>query len=252
MRKTESLVFFIDIDDTLMVHGRVSVKNRQALERARREGHRVFINTARSYGIVPGIIKNLRVDGFVTALGCNVKYRKKEIYSAKMPIEETAEILDYFTKTKRIIHLEGDNVFLSNAEEGVPVVRSGSELLKKYRNENIPKFYIPHVLTDKEQAFLSEKYNFYQHETYAEFCLKGNSKATGICRVMDYFGLDTERSVAMGDSLNDLEMLEAAGISVSMGDGVEKVKAAAGIVTCPAGEGGVAEGICRIIGNRRD
>ena len=241
-------MFFIDIDDTLMVHGRVSVKNRNALRFAREKGHKIFINTARSYGIVPEKIKRLRVDGFVTALGCNVKYRKKEIYSAKMPLEESAEILDYFTETNRILHLEGDNVFLSNTEEGVPVVRAGSELLKKYPDENIPKFFIPHVLTDKEQKYLAEKYNFYQHKTYAEFCLKGNSKATGIKRVMDYLGMDMSRSVAMGDSLNDLEMLETAGISVAMGDGVEEVKAAADIVTWPAGEGGVADGIYRIIG----
>ena len=248
MMKTESFVFFIDIDDTLMVHGRVSMKNRQAINQARKAGHRVFINTARSYGIVPDKIKRLRVDGFVTALGCNVKYRKKEIYSAKMPLEESAGILDYFTKTKRVLHLEGDNVFLSNIEEGVPVVRTGRELLRRYPDENIPKFFIPHVLTEKEQEYLSQKYNFYQHETYAEFCLKGNSKATGIKRVMDYLGLDMSRSVAMGDSLNDLEMLETAGVSVAMGDGVEKVRAAADIVTCPASEGGVAEGIYRIIG----
>ena len=100
MMKTESFVFFIDIDDTLMVHGRVSIKNRQAINQARKAGHKVFINTARSYGIVPDKIKRLRVDGFVTALGCNVKYRKKEIYSAKMPLEESAGILDYFTKTE--------------------------------------------------------------------------------------------------------------------------------------------------------
>lgn len=247
MRDTDKYVFFIDIDDTLMVGGRVSVKNRIAVERARKEGHKVFINTARSYGIVPDKIKNLRVDGFVTALGCNVKYRKKEIYSAKMSLEESAEILDYFTKTKRIIHLEGDSVFLSNSEEGFPVVFSGEELLKKYPGENIPKFFIPHILKTEEQKYLSEKYNFYQHECYAEFCLKGNSKATGIRRVMDYLGLDMSRSVAMGDSLNDLEMLECAGISVAMGDGVEKVRAAADIVTCPASDGGVADGIYRII-----
>lgn len=248
MRETAEYVFFIDIDDTLMVHGRVGMKNRKAIETARKAGHRVFINTARSYGIVPDKIKNLRVDGFVTALGCNVKYRKKEIYSAKMPLKESAEILDYFTKTKRVIHLEGDSVFLSNTEEGVPLVRMGEELLKRYPGENIPKFFIPGVLTVKEQAYLSEKYNFYQHEGYAEFCLKGNSKATGIRRVMDYLGLDMSLSVAMGDSLNDLEMLECAGISAAMGDGVEKVRAAADIVTCPACEGGVADGIYRIIG----
>ncbi len=231
-----------------MVKGKVGVKNREALAFARRNGHKVFINTARSYGIVPDVIRRLRVDGFVTALGCRATYKDKVICSAKLPIEEAAGILDYFTSRGRVIHLEGDEVFLSNVEEGVPVVRTGKELIEKYPGENIPKFFLPHVLTAQEQKCISEKYNFYQHEGYAEFCLKGFSKATGIRRVMEYLGMDTGRSVAMGDSLNDLEMLEAAGIAVAMGNAVEKLRQAADIVTCDAKDGGVADGIYRIIG----
>ena len=65
---------------------------------------------------------------------------------------------------------------------------------------------------------------------------------------MDYLGIDKKYSVAVGDSINDIEMLNAAGKAVVMGDAPDEVKQIADIVTCNAADGGVDEGINRIIG----
>ena len=44
----------------------------------------------------------------------------------------------------------------------------------------------------------------------------GHSKATGIQFLMDYFDIPLKDTIAVGDSTNDLPMLEYAGLSIGM------------------------------------
>lgn len=60
-------------------------------------------------------------------------------------------------------------------------------------------------------------------------------------------GIPQKDSIAVGDSLNDMEMLQYAGLSVAMGNAVEEVKAAADHVVSPVLEDGVAEVIERYV-----
>ncbi|RRJ61794.1 HAD family phosphatase [Paenibacillus oralis] len=68
----------------------------------------------------------------------------------------------------------------------------------------------------------------------------GISKASGIRTVCDWFGLDLSEAVAVGDSLNDLAAIEAAGLGVAMGNAQEAVKAKADVVTATNNEDGIA------------
>ena len=49
--------------------------------------------------------------------------------------------------------------------------------------------------------------------------------------IMDHYGLSMERSVAIGDSENDLDMIKAAGIGVVMGQARDEIKQYADRVT---------------------
>ena len=243
-------VFFIDIDNTLLNDGVVCEKNAEAIVYARKSGHKIFINTARSMAIIPPEIKSLEVDGYVASLGCNILIDNRSIYNVTIPVNEVADLVDYFTKTGRKLNLEGDSLFITNYDckyFSAINIKSGEELKKQYPTFKVGKVFIPCHLSDEEDTLFTEKYSYYRHPTYTEFGVKGNNKATGIKRVMNYLNIPEKNSVAIGDSVNDLEMLKAAGISVAMGDGAEKIKEMCDIVTCSAAEGGVAEGILRII-----
>lgn len=67
----------------------------------------------------------------------------------------------------------------------------------------------------------------------------GVSKATALERVRERIGVDADRTVAVGDGLNDLEMLAWAARGVAMGHAPEAVLAAAGEVTGTIHEHGV-------------
>jgi hydroxymethylpyrimidine pyrophosphatase-like HAD family hydrolase len=68
----------------------------------------------------------------------------------------------------------------------------------------------------------------------------------------DYFSVPRERSIAMGDSDNDLLMLGEAGIAVAMGNACEKVKAIADFETLDCDDGGVGYAINKLLFEREE
>lgn len=70
------------------------------------------------------------------------------------------------------------------------------------------------TLPDSLSGFLTSSSNSLTH---SEISIKGVNKATGIQITLDYFHANCADSVAIGDSLNDLEMMEYAGHSICMG-----------------------------------
>jgi Cof subfamily protein (haloacid dehalogenase superfamily) len=76
-----------------------------------------------------------------------------------------------------------------------------------------------------------------------EIYVPGISKQVGIAYVAKHLGVRQEETMAIGDHLNDIEMLRWAGIGVAMGDSLPEVQAAANYVTSGYLQDGVARAI---------
>ena len=68
--------------------------------------------------------------------------------------------------------------------------------------------------------------------TNTEFLDKGATKGEGIRRFVDMIGASLDEVIAVGDSDNDVTMLEAAGLSLVVSNGCASAKAAADKVIC--------------------
>src|SRR5699024_4905468 len=79
-----------------------------------------------------------------------------------------------------------------------------------------------------------------------EALMKGSHKATGMQKILEHFKLDQSQSVAFGDSLNDIEMMEFANIGVAMGNGRDELKAVADYVTANVTEDGIYKGLKKL------
>jgi len=90
-----------------------------------------------------------------------------------------------------------------------------------------------------------------QAGTHAVWCLEihhdDSGKCNGLQRVTDRLGLRPEEVLAIGDHLNDLKMLDFAGVGVAMGNALPEVRAAADWVTGTLDEDGVAQAIDRFV-----
>ncbi|QOK28627.1 HAD family phosphatase [Cytobacillus oceanisediminis] len=71
----------------------------------------------------------------------------------------------------------------------------------------------------------------------------GINKAKGIQKVTELLGISMENVMAMGDSLNDIAMIEESGWGVAMGNAQGIVKETANAITGTNDEAGVAQAI---------
>lgn len=69
------------------------------------------------------------------------------------------------------------------------------------------------------------------------------SKGSGLSWLCDYLKLPIERTIAVGDSYNDLTVLRTAGLSVAMGNAVDQVRETAQVIVADNDHNGVAEAI---------
>lgn len=86
----------------------------------------------------------------------------------------------------------------------------------------------------------SSKYNI-------EITRQGVSKGKAVAVLAAHYGLQQEEIITIGDSENDVSMLEYAGLGIAMGNAPDRVKRKAGYVTGSNDEDGVAQAISKFI-----
>ena len=256
-------VFFLDIDDTILYKkdrfdpGTVSKRVLNAIQTARDQGHFVYVNTGRAPSFFTDILWNLPVDGYVC--GCGSYAIKKDgapLFAFPYPNDR---ILKWVKRLSNPgdpgIVIEGvRKIFRYRNSYWVPLEGwilgdTVEEFLEYLKNETLVKASIcqdidPAILPELEEDF---QVVYHPTEHYTECCIKGCSKATGMERIMQYHGLDMSRSVAIGDSENDLDMITAAGIGIVMGQAREEIKQYADRITDPLSEDGAATAIEALI-----
>ncbi len=80
-----------------------------------------------------------------------------------------------------------------------------------------------------------------------EILSKGVSKGTGVKLLADKFGIKQEEVICIGDSGNDIDMINYAGLGVAMGNASSHVKDVADYVTLCNEEDGVAHVINKFV-----
>lgn len=85
--------------------------------------------------------------------------------------------------------------------------------------------------------------------TWVELVPPGIAKSRGLAYVADLLGVAREETIAIGDSENDIDMLEWAGLGIAMGNAIPAARAVAKWVAPTVEEGGVAEALRRFVLN---
>lgn len=267
--------FFFDVDGTLLPFGKsipdsavYSIKAAQAL------GSRCFIASGRSIAELPHF-PMLAFDGYICSAGATIIVDDKLIYSAH--IERGA-----FDSLFRYLSEKGFYV-ISQTDKATYLSKDAWDMFTRQLMKHIGRLVelnglvisdtVPEDEDVKKVLFLSDDDGYgvdrvrkeidpmftvvnntvgLPQEIMAEIVLGGISKATGIEKVLSYFGVDRSDSVAIGDGSNDIEMVEYADIGIAMGNSSGDLKAVADYITTDIEEDGIKNAIFYALGGGRD
>ena len=107
----------------------------------------------------------------------------------------------------------------------------------------VSKITVDREFTDDYLAFVRSMLNVYASNGGGEACNAGNDKAAGMALALKALGIPPERSIAVGDSINDAEVLKAAGVAVAMGNAPDSIKEICELVTDTCENDGVAKAL---------
>lgn len=82
---------------------------------------------------------------------------------------------------------------------------------------------------------------------FLEFLHNEGTKGHALRFLADHYGIPIEETIAIGDAMNDREMIEAAGLGVAMANAVPELKAVADYITLDNNEEGVRDVIEKFV-----
>ncbi|NLI92957.1 MAG: HAD family phosphatase [Peptococcaceae bacterium] len=115
------------------------------------------------------------------------------------------------------------------------------------------------IVSIDEESLISHKYQTYQSQfegkihftvskpNFLEMLDAGVNKGAALAFLAEMHGIKREEVLAIGDSLNDLEMIRYAGIGVAMGNARPELKKEADYVTGTNDQDGAAEAIEKFV-----
>ena len=262
-------LIFLDIDGTIAVPGQPPGKDTvAAIRAARANGHKVFLSTGRLESSIPEQIRSIGFDGGIYSAGGRVVIDGKEILNRSMPVELLQQVTRLMRERNLYFMLESATGTYAGIDDQPLSYVSGDlirllemelhTLPRKQMPDHDPVYKIVSLAESKDQAeqfaqklssdakvvnfgrmapdmpVISEISDWNIHKGAALDC---------ICR---YLEADPEDCIAFGDSLNDMEILQAAGIGIAMGNAARRLKELADQVCERCDEDGVAKALARL------
>lgn len=260
-----------DLDETLLNDdGTVHEANLAAIKQAVAAGFKFVPNTGRSFKSVQELLKTLGLydqagQYVISYNGAAIVENKdnqvlltrgmdlalaEKIFKAGL-VNETVDVHVYTVDTLFIYNISPtDKQYM--AERGVPYELMATDDLAFLANEQpVMKVIFEHpdeaVREQIRDAVLAavgadQVEATFSSSRYVEFNKKGVDKGSASLLLGEKLGIARDEIIAAGDNNNDLKMLTAVGLGVSVTNGIPAIKEAADVVTTKTNnEGAIAE-----------
>lgn len=265
-------IIALDLDGTLLNSNKeLSAENYRALEEAAAQGIEIVPTTGRFYDAMPQVIRDLPfVNYVITINGAEIydKRRNCSVSQAEIPLAQALQIME-FLDTLPVIYdcFMGGAAWMTQrlyeqSAEFAPNIHYKKMLLElrqpvpelkafiKERGHDIQKIQFFTKDMELRERMLHQLQDIFP-ETAVSTSVVNNveinnchaNKGEAIHTLARYLGVDPACTMAFGDALNDLQMIQAAGFGVAMENGHPLVKEKADFVTRSCDEDGVAFGI---------
>ena len=246
-------IIFVDIDWTLFDHNilKYHQSGLDALEKARRNGVKVIICSARCYSSFTHV-KALDViphDGYICSCG-GIAYAEGEyVYRQRIETELAKTFIDRASKLNYELQIIGPTYsFLTMPENDLATEYykfwyEYHPSVKAYEGEEVTSIVL-FCRGNEEDQFRDLPLHFYRfYDSGVDVTQAPYIKSTGIKAILNYYGFSKEDAMAIGDDIADIEMFNEVGTSIAMGNGKDEAKAVATYVTDNIDSDGLEKGL---------
>ena len=264
-----------DLDETLIPHNRILLqKDIDAIQKAREKGVRFVCASGRGYLSMQGTLKSLGLydaeNQYTISFngGAITENKDNRLLSFKGISYEKAEQLFlrglaydvcihvYTIDTVYVYRLTEDEInYLNNRMEVTEFFTPDISFLKdqklvKVLYVNTDYDYLKKIDNDLKDISYDCDVS-YSSNRYLEFNAKGVNKGEGLKELASLLNIDISECIAAGDNINDLSMIQAAGLGIGVANTVEEMKPLCDHITkATCDEGAMAEIIEEFILNQ--
>lgn len=268
-------IIFLDIDGTLVNTSTnpesIPDSAVEAVHQARRNGHQVYLCTGRSKAEIYDFITEVGFDGVIGAAGGFIEVQGKEIFHETIKPESAAQVATYFNEHNIDFYLESNTGLYASKNliphlewimygdvEHDPAARErkkeGSNFINTLNQDSeMPMEDINKIcFLETNGSKYQDIYNAFHDEFYmvrctvpifgdesGEMSVPGINKSTSIRILLDYLKADISDTYALGDGMNDAEMLDCVHTGIAMGNAKEGLKAIADYITTDLTDDGI-------------
>lgn len=268
-----SKIIFLDVDGTIVDYdNHIPDSAREAIRKARENGHLVYMCTGRSKAEMPDEIWNIGFDGMIGGNGSYVEHKGQILLHQLIPHETAKRVVDWLEARGLEFYLESNNGLFASRnfrEVARPTLRtyalgkgaSEDQVLHMeaedalhgliydgnlYRDDLNKISFILHSYQDhldSKEAFPELKAGTWggrgEEALFGDLGVKDINKAYAVDLILDHLDADRTDTIAVGDAKVDIPMLEACQIGVAMGNGGPEILAVADLITDDVGQDGL-------------
>ncbi|SDC57909.1 hypothetical protein SAMN05421734_11221 [Pelagirhabdus alkalitolerans] len=255
----------LDLDDTLLRDDHtISPKTKEVLIRAQEQGIKVVLASGRPTLAMRPYAEELKLDHYGSYIlsfnGANVlNYRTDELVLNSTLTREQVNFLFEQSKIENTyIHTYIDDVIIT--EDINPYTQIESDItglpIEKVDTfmDHVTKEPVKVLMVDEpkkleaiqskliKEPSITDVFSVFRSKPYfLEFTEKGITKGTRLNQLAQSLGIKQEEIIAMGDSYNDLEMIEYAGLGVAMENAPDEIKNRSNLTTASNNNEGVSQ-----------
>lgn len=240
----------LDIDETTLRHdGTLSQANKDAIIKVKEKGAYVAILTGRSPKAARTVWEKLPVNDICVCFGGAVMVDMRNnliLHTSAIESDIVTDALEYAGCLGLVSQIYVGDAVMTEYEN--PYTKAYTDYLKldciiepKIREKvhtDIPKLLM-FVEENKQSEYIQKLREHFGEraditastKNFIEINSHGMNKGKGLADLCSMLGISTSEVVAMGDSLIDVPMLEAAGVGIAVANASEKVKSIADVIS---------------------
>ncbi len=263
-----------DLDDTFLnTEKQIPPENLEAIRAAADAGVTIVPASGRVYAAMPDALKLPFIRYYITGNGMCIydSWTGQDLCCYEISFEMAKRLMDYAEENHIIYDFyQSDRGWMErqNFEVDIPRIIKEPAILNLYRSIRTPVDGLRRMI--ERNAAPAQKMQFYFEDPaerlhqldilpdiFPELAISSSipynieindvraQKGKALIALCEHLGFSAGQAMAFGDGLNDISMLQAAGIGVAMENAGSRVKAAADVVTGHCNDAGVAQAIRR-------